>query len=146
MFSVLLFFLGISSGMCLTCYKCDSSDSVLCNFGLTSLLMPTVDCQKEVGGEGGFLTSWIPKECVKFTAKDNEGKEFVARGCMPKLGGACNVLVKTLGFFSNLDSQGGPQDLNCSMCDSDKCNSAYNLKPIGFYSLILGAILLVLRI
>lgn len=51
----------------LTCYKCDSSQSKLCNYGIGSFTYDTVNCDEEAGG--GVLTNWIPKQCVKLVAK-----------------------------------------------------------------------------
>ncbi|KAL3273904.1 hypothetical protein HHI36_015327 [Cryptolaemus montrouzieri] len=140
--SALLIVCAISSGYCLECYTCDSSQSMWCNVGLLSFFMPTEDCSKQ-GGDS-ILTSWVPKECVKLTAKDSEGKEFVARGCIPYVGGACNIVMKTLGFFSELS--GGARDVNCYTCSGNKCNSSFTIRPSVAATVLLTSLFMFFRL
>ncbi|KAK9885361.1 hypothetical protein WA026_010857 [Henosepilachna vigintioctopunctata] len=117
-----------ASAYSLNCYSCDSSTSSICNVGLLSLALPVQDCSQKSGESVvDFLNSVVPNQCVKITAKDTHGNEYVARGCIPYSGGVCSALVKTLGFFSGLS--GGASDVNCYTCDSDKCNSSFSIRP-----------------
>ncbi|XP_045476859.1 uncharacterized protein LOC123682338 [Harmonia axyridis] len=143
LFSVIFVAFTISYGNCLECYTCDSSQTGLCNFGIASFVMPTVDCDKQIG-DSNPLTNWIPKQCVKLTAKDAEGKEYVARGCIPYSGGACDVIMSTLGFFSKIG--GGAKDLHCYPCDGDKCNSSISVQPSIAATLILSILFCIFKL
>ncbi|KAJ3623741.1 hypothetical protein MTP99_017408 [Tenebrio molitor] len=133
---ILAFLMTISTAFALTCYKCDSSQSKLCNYGIGSFTYDTVNCDEEAGG--GVLTNWIPKQCVKLVAKDKDGKEYIARGCMPSVGSACRGIAKTLSFFSSLE--GEIEDMDCFPCDGDKCNSATKFSGYTLLGVVLAAI------
>ncbi|RZC38062.1 uncharacterized protein BDFB_009997 [Asbolus verrucosus] len=122
--------------LALRCYKCDSSESALCNYGIGSFTYDTVDCDEEA--KGGIFTNWVPKQCVKLVAIDHDDKEYVARGCMPGIGGACKAVAKTLSFFSNIE--GGIKDIDCFPCDGDKCNSASRYKGYTMVGVLLAAL------
>nr|XP_008196562.1 PREDICTED: uncharacterized protein LOC103312143 [Tribolium castaneum] len=124
--------------LALTCYKCDSSESKFCNYGLASFTYNSVNCDDE----SGILSGWIPKECVKLVAKAKDGSEYVARGCMPNLGGACRAVAKTLSFFSNIE--GDIEDMDCFTCNSDKCNSAAKFSGYSLVGVVLAAVLFML--
>ncbi|XP_044759378.1 uncharacterized protein LOC123317081 [Coccinella septempunctata] len=143
LFGVVFVAFTVSTGNGLECYSCDSSKSSLCNYGIASIVMPTIDCDKQMG-DSNPLTSWIPKQCVKLTAKDADGKEFVARGCIPYSGGACDLVMKTLGFFSGLS--GGVRDLDCYPCSGDKCNSSITVQPSVAATIILSLLFFFLKL
>lgn len=58
----------------------------------------------------------------------------------PGTGVACNAFAKTLGFVSGLSNDDDAiNDMECSVCDTDKCNSA-TVTKMSLFGLVLVAI------
>ncbi|CAH0564310.1 unnamed protein product [Brassicogethes aeneus] len=127
---------AVNAACALTCYKCDSSESIGCNYGLISFTYSTMDCNEG----GSLLAGFVPKSCVKVVAKNEKGEEYVARGCMPSIGeGVCNAIVKSAGFFSSLQNNENLQT-TCSTCNEDKCNSAPKFAATSFVALAVAIV------
>ncbi|KAJ8959156.1 hypothetical protein NQ318_022417, partial [Aromia moschata] len=121
----------------LTCYKCNSKDSVSCKWGLTSFTYDTEQCTSI----GSILDSVAGAKCYKITAENKDGSEYIARGCLPPATVGCNAIASAIGWMSSQSSNDGEslKNLSCETCDTDKCNSANVVKGLTLLSLLVAA-------
>ncbi|XP_050302942.1 uncharacterized protein LOC126740803 [Anthonomus grandis grandis] len=121
----------------LTCYSCNSKDSVACKWGLTSFTYNTEEC-----GSIGILDSiGAGAKCYKITAKNHQGDEYVARGCQSAPAFGCNAIASTIGWVSGQSSSdpNAVSDISCETCDKEKCNSAPKITGFTLLGLLLAA-------
>ncbi|ENN81736.1 uncharacterized protein LOC109546495 [Dendroctonus ponderosae] len=133
---VLVLALAVSSEA-LTCYSCDTQKSMACGWGIASFTYDTVDC-----GSLGFLDSIVGPSCVKLTAKNKEGKEYIHRGCLAGPAVGCQAVAKTVGWVSDQSSNSPDSlsDMNCETCSTDKCNSASTLAGFTLFGVLMATL------
>ncbi|XP_018327984.1 uncharacterized protein LOC108738868 [Agrilus planipennis] len=124
MLGIVSFLLALNTALAITCYSCDSSKGGNCNWGFLSFTYSTVDCNAK-DENGGFLSaigSVIPQKCYKLVGVDKQNNEYVSRGCVTSTGpiDSCQYLAEVANFLK----PGDLQSLQCSSCNTDKCNSA----------------------
>ncbi|XP_066137750.1 uncharacterized protein [Euwallacea fornicatus] len=132
---LLVIALAFSSAAALQCYSCNSGDSATCKWGLTSFTYNVDTC-----GSAGILDGLVGAKCYKITAKNKEGTEHIARGCLnpPALG--CQTIAKSIGWISEQtrsDSQ-AISNIDCVTCDTDKCNSASKIAGFTLFGVLLA--------
>ncbi|GJQ72056.1 hypothetical protein Trydic_g3157 [Trypoxylus dichotomus] len=135
--NVIAFLLCFSNAVfALKCYQCDSSKNVACDIGLLSFTQNVKDCSADAGLIGGLL----PNNCHKIVAKAKNGDEYIKRDCGISTGliNNCQAIAKALQFAvddDNIDS------IDCYTCDTDKCNSATNLKAFTLLGVVIACVL-----
>ncbi|KAL1497961.1 hypothetical protein ABEB36_008839 [Hypothenemus hampei] len=134
--AILLFILAVNSASALKCYKCDSSESTTCNWALTSFLYDIEEC-----GNNGFLDSVVVPKCYKIMAINNEGQEYIARGCTKAPAIGCKALATGITFMSDIMSKdpNALKNLDCVTCETDKCNSASKIAGFTLFGVLLAA-------
>ncbi|CAG9856490.1 unnamed protein product [Phyllotreta striolata] len=130
-----LFVVNAANG--LTCYSCNSKDSTSCKWGLASFTYNTQECTS-----AGVLDSVITPKCYKITGQNKDGKEYIARGCLPPATVGCSAISKAVGWLSSQasDEPDSLQNLSCETCETDKCNSATSLAGFTFVGVLLSAV------
>ncbi|XP_066259692.1 uncharacterized protein [Euwallacea similis] len=132
---LLVIALAFSSASALECYSCNSRDSATCRWGLTSFTYDVDKC-----GSAGILDGLVGAKCYKITAKNKEGQEYIARGCLdpPALG--CQTIAKSVGWISDQTSKDSQaiSDIDCVTCDTDKCNSASKIAEFTLLGVLLA--------
>lgn len=134
-FIAILFVVNAANG--LSCYDCNSKDSVTCKWGLTSFTYNTQECTS-----AGILDNVFTPKCYKITAENKDGKEYIARGCLPPATIGCAAISKTIGWISSQTSDDPEtlQNLSCETCETDKCNSASKLAGFTLVGIILSSV------
>lgn len=74
-----------------------------------------------------------------FFLADKDGKEYIARGCLPPATIGCSAIANTIGWISSNTDQNGLRNLNCETCTTDKCNSAQKVTGMALIALIVSA-------
>ncbi|XP_060522733.1 uncharacterized protein LOC132699831 [Cylas formicarius] len=128
-----VFAIGAANG--LKCYSCNSKDSTRCGYGIASFTYPVQECVS-----AGILDSIAGAKCYKITAKDSDGSEYIARGCQAPPAFGCDAIAKTAGWLTGYSSGNQFTDIQCDVCDVDKCNSASQLTGFTILGLILATI------
>ncbi|KAJ8959157.1 hypothetical protein NQ318_022418 [Aromia moschata] len=141
MFCIVAVLFVVHTANGLTCYKCNSKDSVNCGWGLISFTYPTENC-----GSVGFLDSIIGAKCYKITAESKDGREYIARGCLPPATIGCSAIASAIGWISSQSSDEGAslRSLNCDTCDTDRCNSAQTVKGATIIGMLLATVLFII--
>nr|XP_023021865.1 uncharacterized protein LOC111510200 [Leptinotarsa decemlineata] len=134
---ILAVFLGINAVQGLKCYNCNSENSVQCKWGFTSFTYNTEEC-----GSAGVFDNVIGPKCYKITAESKDGREYIARGCLPPATFGCSAMAKAVGWLSSSTSNDphSLENLSCETCETDKCNSAEKVVAFTFIALILSAV------
>ncbi|XP_060522732.1 uncharacterized protein LOC132699830 [Cylas formicarius] len=137
--NILAILTGVYAAKALTCYSCDSQQSKTCDWGLLSFVYPTQEC-----ASAGIFDSLFTTKCFKITARNRQGNWYVARGCQNPPAFGCSVIAESIGWVSKISSN-DPEalsDLECSTCDSDKCNSASKFARLGALVIAIVAVFL----
>ncbi|KAF7279338.1 hypothetical protein GWI33_007353 [Rhynchophorus ferrugineus] len=92
--------LAADSATGLSCYNCNSKDSVACSWGLASFTYNTEECQS-----AGFLNALVGPKCYKIEATDSQGNNYIARGCQNPPAFGCDIIAKTAGWLSDTSGQ-----------------------------------------
>ncbi|CAG9856489.1 unnamed protein product [Phyllotreta striolata] len=134
-----LFLVNAANG--LTCYDCNSEDNIFCKWGLASFTYNTQECRS-----GGVFDKLLGPKCYIIIGHNKEGKEFIARGCLPPAAVGCSAISKAVGWLSShlIDDPDSLQNLSCNTCKTDKCNSATSLAGFTFVGLLLSAVAIAL--
>lgn len=135
---VIIGFLTLHLGSALTCYSCDSSKGVNCNYGLLSFTYNTVECKANSGSFLDSVANLIPSNCVKLVGIDKDGSEYIARSCGMSTGpiNNCDIIAKATSFADDkhLDK------LDCYTCEGDKCNSGDRASVVSLMGFVMACI------
>ncbi|KAK9885362.1 hypothetical protein WA026_010859 [Henosepilachna vigintioctopunctata] len=134
--NILLVSLKLYCVYSISCYRCETTSSTIqsqCTDG--PRYGEPEDCEKpsraNISSRANLqYTELKPKHCLKVTGVDTNGKEYIARGCIPHPGGTCEQVVNTKGFF--LGVVGGVKNLQCYPCKEDECNSSLTVRSCLF--------------
>ncbi|CAH1116160.1 unnamed protein product [Phaedon cochleariae] len=139
--SALAVLLAVNTANGIVCYNCNSKDSERCKWGFTSFTYSTEECAKTA-----VIDSILPAKCFKITATNKDGKDYIARGCLPAGTFGCSAMAKAVGWLSSTTSDDGDslQNLSCETCETDKCNSADRFTGFTLVGLVLSAFVFML--